>query len=155
MGSRETNFYVDLTRRVGFGGVADEVQSLYLDGKRDEAYAAIVAYVLWQNGVPAGDRVLEITADATITGATGAAPDAAPDGGTATGEAAGTGAGPGGRGGTPGGTETYRRVNDFRPVGEAELADPDPGDWLMYRRTFDGQGYSPLSQIDTARTAPG
>jgi len=41
MGSRKTNFYVDLTHRFGFGEVADEVQSLYLDGKRDEAYAAI------------------------------------------------------------------------------------------------------------------
>jgi F420-dependent oxidoreductase-like protein len=41
MGSRDTNFYVDLTRRFGFGEVADEVQSLYLDGKRDAAYEAI------------------------------------------------------------------------------------------------------------------
>src|SRR5215211_6926207 len=41
MGSRKTNFYVDLTHRFGFGEVADEVQRLYLDGKRDEAYAAI------------------------------------------------------------------------------------------------------------------
>jgi F420-dependent oxidoreductase-like protein len=41
MGSRKTNFYVDLTHRFGFGEVADEVQSLYLDGKRDEAYHAI------------------------------------------------------------------------------------------------------------------
>ncbi len=41
MGSRKTNFYVDLTHRFGFGEVADEVQSLYLDGKRDEAFAAI------------------------------------------------------------------------------------------------------------------
>jgi F420-dependent oxidoreductase-like protein len=41
MGSRKTNFYVDLTHRFGFGEVADEVQSLYLDGKREEAYAAI------------------------------------------------------------------------------------------------------------------
>jgi F420-dependent oxidoreductase-like protein len=41
MGSRDTNFYVDLTHRFGFGEVADEVQSLYLDGKRDEAYKAI------------------------------------------------------------------------------------------------------------------
>ena len=41
MGSRETNFYVDLTHRFGFGEVADEVQALYLDGKRDQAYAAI------------------------------------------------------------------------------------------------------------------
>jgi F420-dependent oxidoreductase-like protein len=41
MGSRKTNFYVDLTHRFGFGEVADEVQSLYLDAKRDEAYQAI------------------------------------------------------------------------------------------------------------------
>jgi F420-dependent oxidoreductase-like protein len=41
MGSRETNFYVDLTHRFGFGDVADEVQGLYLDGKREDAYAAI------------------------------------------------------------------------------------------------------------------
>jgi F420-dependent oxidoreductase-like protein len=41
MGSRETNFYVDLTHRFGFGEVADEVQSLYLDGKREDAYNAI------------------------------------------------------------------------------------------------------------------
>jgi F420-dependent oxidoreductase-like protein len=41
MGSRKTNFYVDLTHRFGFGAAADEVQSLYLDGKREEAYAAI------------------------------------------------------------------------------------------------------------------
>ncbi|MGH2953930.1 MAG: LLM class F420-dependent oxidoreductase [Solirubrobacterales bacterium] len=41
MGSRKTNFYVDLTHRFGFGEVADRVQSLYLDGKREEAYAAI------------------------------------------------------------------------------------------------------------------
>src|SRR5438093_3373113 len=41
MGSRKTNFYVDLTHRFGFGEVADTVQSLYLDGKREEAYEAI------------------------------------------------------------------------------------------------------------------
>ena len=41
MGSRETNFYVDLAHRFGFGEVADEVQGLFLDGKRDEAFQAI------------------------------------------------------------------------------------------------------------------
>jgi F420-dependent oxidoreductase-like protein len=41
MGSRETNFYVDLTHRFGFGEVADEVQGLYLAGKREDAYNAI------------------------------------------------------------------------------------------------------------------
>jgi F420-dependent oxidoreductase-like protein len=41
MGSRKTNFYVDLACRFGFEDAATEVQSLYLDGKREEAYAAI------------------------------------------------------------------------------------------------------------------
>jgi F420-dependent oxidoreductase-like protein len=41
MGSKKTNFYVDLTHRFGFGEAADEVQSLFLEGKREEAYAAI------------------------------------------------------------------------------------------------------------------
>jgi alkanesulfonate monooxygenase SsuD/methylene tetrahydromethanopterin reductase-like flavin-dependent oxidoreductase (luciferase family) len=41
MGSRKTNFYVDLAHRFGFGEVADEVQRLYLDGDREAAYNAI------------------------------------------------------------------------------------------------------------------
>ena len=34
------------------------------------------------------------------------------------------------------------------PVTDAELQDPSPDDWLMWRRTLDGWGYSPLDQID-------
>jgi F420-dependent oxidoreductase-like protein len=41
MGSRKTNFYVDLAHRFGFGEVADEVQGLYQDGKREDAFSAI------------------------------------------------------------------------------------------------------------------
>ena len=37
---------------------------------------------------------------------------------------------------------------DFTPVTDAMLQDPAPGDWLMWRRTLDGWGYSPLDQID-------
>ena len=33
------------------------------------------------------------------------------------------------------------------PVTDAMLQDPAPGDWLMWRRTLDGWGYSPLDQI--------
>ena len=29
------------------------------------------------------------------------------------------------------------------------LLDPDPADWINWRRTLDGWGYSPLDQIDT------
>jgi len=41
MGSREKNFYNDLVRRYGFDDVAQKVQDLYLDGKKDEAMAAV------------------------------------------------------------------------------------------------------------------
>ena len=37
---------------------------------------------------------------------------------------------------------------EFVPVTDAMLADPAPADWLMWRRTLDGWGYSPLDQID-------
>ena len=36
----------------------------------------------------------------------------------------------------------------FVPVTDAMLQDPAPGDWLTWRRTPDGWGYSPLDQID-------
>lgn len=36
----------------------------------------------------------------------------------------------------------------FREVTQATLNAPDPADWLMWRRTYNGWGYSPLDQID-------
>ena len=38
-------------------------------------------------------------------------------------------------------------ATDFVPVTDAMLQDPAPGDWLMWRRTLDGWGYSPLDQV--------
>ena len=38
--------------------------------------------------------------------------------------------------------------DDFVPVTDAMLHDPAPGDWLMWRRTLNSWGYSPLDQID-------
>jgi alcohol dehydrogenase (cytochrome c) len=35
----------------------------------------------------------------------------------------------------------------FVPVTDAMLEKPDAGDWLMWRRTLDGWGYSPLAQV--------
>ena len=34
------------------------------------------------------------------------------------------------------------------PVTDAILQNPSPDDWLMWRRTLDGWGYSPLDQIN-------
>jgi hypothetical protein len=41
MGSRERNFYNALVQRYGFADAAREIQDLYLDGKREEAAAAV------------------------------------------------------------------------------------------------------------------
>ena len=39
------------------------------------------------------------------------------------------------------------QVKTFRPVTEAMLRNPAPGDWLNWRRTDNAWGYSPLEQI--------
>jgi alcohol dehydrogenase (cytochrome c) len=100
-------------------------------------YTNVTAYILARNGIPASDRALAYTSSGLMEGATGVPVYVG----------AVDGAGPGGFGGQ-GGTETITPVIDFEPVTTEELSNPDPGDWLMYRRTLDGQGYSPLGQID-------
>jgi len=40
-------------------------------------------------------------------------------------------------------------IEDFVPVTDEMLQNPDPADWLMWRRTLDNWGYSPLDQITT------
>ena len=39
--------------------------------------------------------------------------------------------------------------NNFRPVTDAVLQDPDPDDWIHWRRTLDAWGHSPLDEITT------
>jgi len=40
------------------------------------------------------------------------------------------------------------QVRNSAPVTDAVLQNPDPADWLSWRRTLDGWGYSPLTQIN-------
>jgi F420-dependent oxidoreductase-like protein len=46
MGSREKNFYNQLMQRYGFEAEAKEVQDLYLDGRKEEAAAALPAELI-------------------------------------------------------------------------------------------------------------
>ena len=53
------------------------------------------------------------------------------------------------------GAQVQRRVRNlgigdrvFRPVTDAMLEKPEPGEWINWRRTYDGTGYSPLNQIN-------
>jgi PQQ-dependent dehydrogenase (methanol/ethanol family) len=44
---------------------------------------------------------------------------------------------------------SYGQGSDsFPPVTDAMLQDPAPSDWLMWRRTLDSWGYSPLAEVD-------
>src|SRR5258706_3885578 len=45
-------------------------------------------------------------------------------------------------------TLAVAQTQNFTPVTEEVLANPDPGDWLMLNRTFDQQRYSPLDQVN-------
>ena len=51
MGSRDKNFYNALVRRYGYEDAADEVQDLYLSGKKDEAAAALPADLIDQTSL--------------------------------------------------------------------------------------------------------
>ena len=45
-------------------------------------------------------------------------------------------------------TQARGADGDYIPVTQEMLNDPDPADWLMWRRTYNRWGYSPLDQID-------
>src|SRR5262249_62048798 len=40
-------------------------------------------------------------------------------------------------------------TTSYTPVTDQRLVSPEAENWLMYRRTYDGWGYSPLDQIGT------
>ena len=122
----------------------------------DDAYVAIAAYVLQQNGAPAGAQALAANAPVAIgTVATGQRPAPAP-------AAAGRGQPPeavaaaaGGRGGgrgpaPPRGLTVAGEVQNYVPVTDEMLRNPPPGDWLMARRNYQAWSYSPLAQITPA-----
>jgi alcohol dehydrogenase (cytochrome c) len=53
-----------------------------------------------------------------------------------------------GLGAAPAMAQTAVQNEGYVPVTDAMLQDPSPDDWLMWRRTLNGWGYSPLDQID-------
>src|SRR6185503_8574868 len=44
-------------------------------------------------------------------------------------------------------------LRGYQTVTAARLKNPEPGNWLAIRRTYDGWGYSPLNQITTANVS--
>jgi alkanesulfonate monooxygenase SsuD/methylene tetrahydromethanopterin reductase-like flavin-dependent oxidoreductase (luciferase family) len=41
MGARHRNFHADIVGRMGYAAAAEEIQALYLAGRKDEAFQAI------------------------------------------------------------------------------------------------------------------
>ena len=41
-------------------------------------------------------------------------------------------------------------VKNYSNVDQQRLTNPEPGNWMLYRRTYDGQGYSPLDKINAS-----
>ena len=42
------------------------------------------------------------------------------------------------------------QIENVTPVTDEMLRNPDPGDWLSWRRTLDGWGYSPLDDVNAS-----
>jgi len=111
---------------------------------RDAEYDAITVYLLAANGLERDGRMVqadrETTVGSMLTGAVAEVSAASAVGRAGAASAAASG--------PQGVTNLFHEVTDFEPVTEQELLNPDDGDWLIYRRTYDSQGYSPLDQID-------
>ncbi|MGE0383937.1 MAG: PQQ-binding-like beta-propeller repeat protein [Gammaproteobacteria bacterium] len=100
----------------------------------DATYAQVTAYLLQANGAAAGADALQVS-PAPPASAQPAAPDVEAilrHGAAAIGQQGFQG----------------RGAPHVTPVTDAMLRDPPPEDWLSWRRTLDGQGHSPLAQID-------
>jgi len=103
-------------------------------------YGAINAYILQANGAAAGQAGAAVASAAAAP----APPAAQQPPADAISDL-----------GAPGRDATYReamakrtaKLEAMSPVTDAMLRSPPPGDWLMWRRTFDSSGHSPLNQI--------
>ena len=127
----------------------------------EEEYAAVVAYIMRENGVGPGAARLRFASEGAVALAGGDGPPGA--GGVA--ERApvpgrpGNVPSPGSRNRPPAlvgevhetptsVTETFHAVEGFTPVSDAELIDPPANDWLHWRGNPASWGYSALNQIN-------
>jgi alcohol dehydrogenase (cytochrome c) len=44
--------------------------------------------------------------------------------------------------------DTAREIGNYTPVTQQRLENPEPGNWILYRRTYNWHGFSPLNQIN-------
>ena len=107
-------------------------------------YADIVAFLLEANGAKAGTAILTADTNAGIaTIANGQVPAEVQKGIASARTPAAEARPPARHGLTVAGL-----VKNYVPVTDEMLVHPSDNDWLMFRRTYQGWSYSPLTQID-------
>ena len=140
-------FWGDLSPADLFVRISSSMPPERVGALSDEANLEVVAYLLQANGAPAGGAALTASTTVAIgTIATGdpaaiaeasrGASDPAPPADSPAAEP------------EPGGVTVAGTVEDYRPVTDAMLRNPDDGDWLMIRRNYEAWSYSPLADID-------
>ncbi len=146
-GTNFLNYWRDRTPRELFERVRDSMPPDRPGRLGDQAYLDIVAYLLQANGAPAGDQMLTATTAVPIgtvaAGRTGPAP-------AITAQAQGRGptpVPPGETGPVAGRLTVAGEVENYTPVSDELLRNPDPGDWLMVRRNYQAWSHSPLTEI--------
>jgi len=103
------------------------------EGISDEDYINIVAHILSSNGVDGVAEALTASTDFQIADnisrvvAQRQRPEPEP----------------------PQGVTVAGTVENFTPITDAMLENPDPADWPMHRRNYYGHSFSPLDQINT------
>ena len=146
-GTNFLNYWRDRTPRELFEHIKGSMPPDRPGRLGDQAYLDIVAYLLQANGAPAGNQVLTATTAVPIgtvasgqTGQTPTIPTQAQGGGP-------TPAPPGETLPEPGGLTVAGEVENYTPVTDELLRNPDPGDWLMIRRNYEAWSHSPLTEI--------
>ena len=104
----------------------------------ESTYLSIVAYILRANGHAAGTEPLHVDSTLAIDPDLGA-PDTLGNPRAVDRKVGAPSAGPV--------ALLNRKVSSFTPVTDELLRNPPDDEWLSWRRTLDGHGYSPLDQL--------
>lgn len=116
-------------------------------GLGDETYVALAAFILEANGAAPGAQALAAGSGVRIGAVSNGQMPAALL--KTLNDPASDQAGLSTQAG-PKGHSVKGTVKNFRPVTDAMLRNPDPGDWLMTRRNYQAWSYSPLAQVTAA-----
>jgi alcohol dehydrogenase (cytochrome c) len=122
----------------------------------EEGSLAVTAYLLQINGARAGQQAMtprvETAIGTLLVGPAQTAPAVAGRGGRGGAPmVVGAGTAARGRGDEPNrGVTVEGEVKNYVPVTPEMLRNPPPGDWLIFRRNYQGHSHTPLTQITPA-----